>query len=71
MTIEKKREIAKFASGAEAFHAFAHGVLWLGEAKLTLFGITFVPGLIAVGLFVNAAIAAALCWYAWSEKPWE
>ena len=71
MTIEKKREIAKFACGAEAFHALAHGVLWLGGAKLTLFGFTVSPGLIAVGLFVNAAIAVALGWYAWREEPWE
>ncbi len=61
------REIAKFASGAEAFHAFIHAVLWLSGTTLTLFGITATPTWNIVGVIVNAAISLGLGMYAWSH----
>jgi hypothetical protein len=37
------KEIAKFACGAEAFHAFGHTLFWLSGTTFTLFGITATP----------------------------
>lgn len=61
------REIAKFACGAEAFHAFGHALFWLSGTTFMLFGVTATPTLNAVGAFVNAAIALALGIYAWGS----
>lgn len=35
----KKKEFAKFAAGVETFRAFVHGVLWLTDTNLKVFGI--------------------------------
>jgi len=59
------REVAKFACGAEAFHAFFHTVLWLTGTTLTVFGITATPTWNVVGAIVNVAISLGLGIYAW------
>ena len=59
------KEIAKFASGAEAFHAFVHAFLWSSGINLTVFGITQTPTLHFLGVIVNAILALALGVYAW------
>ena len=64
-TMSRLKEIAKFACGAEAFHAFVHAVLWLSGTTLTVFGITATPAWNSVGLIVNWIIALALGLYAW------
>jgi len=59
------KEIAKFASGAETFHAAMHAGFWLSDATFTVFGITVTPMLNVAGAVVNAVIAIALGVYAW------
>jgi len=59
------REVAKFASGAEAFHAFIHAYFWYSETTLTVFGIEQTPTVNLWGAIVNAVIAIALGIYAW------
>ncbi|KXJ98013.1 MAG: hypothetical protein UZ17_ACD001002903 [Acidobacteria bacterium OLB17] len=65
MTTHRKREIAKFACGAESFHAFTHAILLFTGTTMTLFGISFGPVSNVVGLTVNSLIALALASYAW------
>lgn len=59
------KEIAKFASGAEAFHAFVHAYFWYSNITLTVFGITQTPPVNLTGALVNAAISVILGIYAW------
>ena len=59
------KEIAKFASGAEAFHAFVHAYFWYSNITLTVFGITQTPTVNLTGALVNAAISMILGIYAW------
>ncbi|GIX05068.1 MAG: hypothetical protein KatS3mg114_0937 [Planctomycetaceae bacterium] len=59
------KEIAKFACGAEAWHAFSNAVLGLTGTTVTVFGVTWGPTWMAVGAIVNAVIALALGLYAW------
>lgn len=63
--MNRKKEIAKFACGAEAFHAFVHAVLLFSGATLTVFGITATPSWNIVGVIVNGGIALVLGIYAW------
>lgn len=59
------KEVAKFACGAEAFHAFVHGVFWLSSTTLTLFGFTLAATWNGVATVVNGIIAILLGLYAW------
>jgi hypothetical protein len=61
------KEIAKFACGAEAFHAFMHAAFWLSGTTLTVFGVTVTSTTNAVGALVNALIALALGIFAWGS----
>ena len=61
------KEIAKFACGAEAFHAVMHAALWLSGTTLMVFGITVTTTMNAVGALVNAVIALILGVYAWGS----
>lgn len=59
------REVAKFACGAEAFHAFFHAILWASGTTLTVFDISATPTWNIFGAVVNAIIAMALGFFAW------
>ena len=59
------KEVAKFASGAEAFHALIHTVFLLTGTTLVVFGITFDQPWNIAGVLVNGLIALALGFYAW------
>jgi hypothetical protein len=61
-------EIAKFACGAEAFHAFVHATLGLSGTTLTVFGITATPTWHIVGVIVNAVVSLLLGIYAWGSN---
>lgn len=61
------QEVAKFACGAEAWHAFTHGGLWLSGTRLTVIGIKETPTWHLVGVAANAAIAVALSFYDWRQ----
>ena len=63
--INRKREIAKFVCGAEAFHAFVHAYLWLSGTTLMVFGITATSIWNIVGVVVNAIVSVALGIYGW------
>lgn len=63
------KEIAKFASGAEVFHAFIHTYLWLSGITLPVFGFTETPTVHMWGAIVNGGIALVLGLYGW--KAWE
>jgi hypothetical protein len=63
--MSRLKEVAKFASGAETFHAAMHAGFWLSGATFTVFGITATPTLNAVGAVVNAIVALVLGIYAW------
>jgi hypothetical protein len=59
------KEIAKFACGAEAFHAFVHAYLWFSGTNLTVFGFAQTPTWNLVSAIVNAGISIGLGLYAW------
>jgi len=61
------REVAKFASGAEAFHAFFHAMLGLTGTTLTVFDITAGTTWHIVGAIINALISLAFGYYAWGR----
>ena len=63
--MSRGKEIAKFACGAEAFHALIHAVFGLSGTTFTILGITVPPNWNIVGVVVNAVIAAVLGIYAW------
>ena len=60
-----KKELAKFASGVEAFHALAHGVLWLTDTNLKVFGIKATRKWNIAAAALNGTAALALGIYAW------
>lgn len=66
--MSRLKEIAKFACGAEAFHAFIHTYFWLSGTTLHVFGITETPTVHMWGAIVNAVIAVALGVYAWRRS---
>ncbi len=68
-TARRLREIAKFACGGEAFHAFSHAIFWFSGTQFTVLGITETTTLHVLGVFVNAAIALTLGLYAWRTRP--
>lgn len=59
------KEIAKFACGAEAFHAFTHTYFWLSGTTLTVFGMTETTTVHMWGAIGNAVISLILGLYAW------
>ena len=65
MTTEHKREIAKFACGAESFHVFVHAIFFFSGTTINVFGITVGPMWNIVSATVNTLIALALASYAW------
>lgn len=62
---DRKKEIAKFACGAEAAHAAFHAVLLFTGTPLTVLGITANPAWNVSGFLINGVISAALGVYAW------
>jgi hypothetical protein len=60
-----RKEIAKFACGAETFHAFLHAYLWLSGTTLPVFGIAHTGTWNVAGLIVNSVLAIVLGVYGW------
>lgn len=67
----RRKEIAKFFCGAEAFHTIVHTSLWLSGTTLSVFGITATPKLSMAGVIVNGVIALILGIYAWRPSRQE
>jgi membrane-bound ClpP family serine protease len=61
----RKKEIAKFLCGAEAFHTGVHAVLALSGTAMTIFGIAFQPAWHIGSAVINLLITLALASYAW------
>lgn len=61
----KRKEIAKFLCGVEAFHASFHAYLWAWDSAFVVFGIGVSSTINFLNLFVNGAIALLLGFYAW------
>lgn len=62
---DRKKEIAKFACGAEAAHALFHAVLLISGTPLTVFGITAIPAWNLAAVVINGVISGVLGIYAW------
>jgi hypothetical protein len=63
--MNRLKEFAKFACGAEAFHAFVHAYLWFSGTTLVVFGFKETPTVHMWGTIVNAGISIGLGLYAW------
>lgn len=59
------KEVAKFVSGAEAFHAFIHACFWLSGTTLNVFGFKEKPKLHMMAAIANAVVSLILGFYAW------
>lgn len=65
------KEISKFASRAEAFHAFIHTYFRLSGTTVHAFGFfEETPAIHLWGAVVNATISFLLGFYAWGT-PWR
>ncbi|MBX3392757.1 MAG: hypothetical protein KF787_08925 [Phycisphaeraceae bacterium] len=65
----KWKEIAKFASGFEAFHAILHASLWLSGTSLSVFGIALPGHWNGPAAVLGTVLAVALAWYGWRRQP--
>lgn len=63
--LNRKKEIAKFFSGFEAFHTIFHGYLLVTGTEFSAFGVIATPGWSLTGIILNGTIAIALSIYAW------
>lgn len=63
--MSRLKEVAKFACGAEAFHAFLHAGMWLSGTTFAVFGFKETPVVHLVGAIVNGVISLLLGLYAW------
>lgn len=62
---DRRKEVAKFLCGFEAFHTVFHAYLWLSGTTFTAFGITATPAWNLTGVVVNGTITLVLGFYAW------
>lgn len=65
----RKKEIAKFLSGAMAWHAIEHLMLAFSDAlPLTVLGITITSERNMLGVVIWMVVAIALGYYGWSKS---
>lgn len=64
--MNRMKEVAKFACGAEAFHTFIHVYFWLSNTTVHVFGLFAETSTWHVwGAIVNAVVCIFLGIYAW------
>jgi hypothetical protein len=63
--MNRKKEIAKFFSGFQSFHALFHGALWVTGSAFSFFGIAHTQTWNLAGGILNGLIALALGFYGW------
>lgn len=64
--MNRLKEIAKFASGAEAFHAFIHAYFWQAGTTVKVLGwFEETPTVHIWSAVVNGAVSLVLGLYAW------
>jgi hypothetical protein len=61
----RKKEVAKFFCGFEAFHTLFHAYLWMSDTAFTAFGVTATPTRNVAGTILNGGIALVLGLYRW------
>lgn len=59
------REVAKFASGAVAFHGLVHAYLWLSGTNLTVIGVRQSPTWNLAAAILSVTLSFALGRYGW------
>lgn len=64
----KWKEVAKFFSGVEAFHAVFHAYLLASGTTFTAFGVTASPTWGIVGVVLNGTLALVLGLYGWRGR---
>ena len=70
--MSRLKEIAKFTSGAEAFHAVIHTYFWLSGTTVNVFGrLQETPTVHMWGALVNAAFSLVLGVWAWGALRWR
>lgn len=62
------REVAKFASGAVAFHGLVHAYLWLSGTNLTVMGITQSSTWNMTAALISLVLSFALGRYGWGAQ---
>ncbi|HKS26520.1 MAG TPA: hypothetical protein VJS44_01810 [Pyrinomonadaceae bacterium] len=71
--MNRRKEIAKFVCGVEAFHALIHAYFWYSGTTLKVGPLRETPAVHRAGAIGNAAISLLLGIYAWrrddSESP--
>lgn len=65
--MNRMKELAKFGSGFEAFHAVANAYFWATGVSMPLFGVVTTPAMHLTSALVNGAIAAMLAAYGWKK----
>lgn len=63
--MNRMKELAKFGSGFEAFHALANAYFWLQGFETMLFGVETSPAMHLASALLNGAAAVALGIYGW------
>ncbi len=66
--MNRHREIAKFACGAEAFHALVHAYFWSSGKTLRAFGVKESPQWHLAAAVGNGLASLALGLYAWGAS---
>lgn len=64
-SMSRRREIAKFACGAEAFHAVVHAYFWFSGTTLRAFGIRQNPKWHRASAIGNGVVSLILGMHAW------
>jgi len=67
MSKNRLKEIAKFFSGFEAFHALFHAYMTITGTSLILLGLTISPASSLFAAAFSAAVAVLLAWYGWKK----
>lgn len=66
----RKKELAKFLCGFEAFHMLFHAYLWLSDTDFTAFGIKATTTWSIAAVVVNGLISVVLGIYGWrASRP--
>ncbi len=68
MTKLQLKEITKFLSGAEAFHAIFHAYFWLSDLPLTVLGFSLSRDGNMIAAFINITLSILLGIYGWKSR---
>lgn len=66
--MRRSKEFAKFACGAEAFHALIHAYFWVSGTTVSVLGIRESPKWHQRAAIGNAVVSLVFGLYAWSDR---